>query len=176
MASLGFLSAPWHPLATMTPDEQKREAARLDYEALMSDAANRLQHQVDLGKVAVQSLTLVNGGAIVALFTLVGQQGIELALDPERLKLAFGFFVAGLFCSLASMFGGFLSQYWYSQTSIEEAWEKQSEMLGDKPKGRDFMRSYKRGSIALAVGLCLAVLSVVSFAAGSWAALSGFIA
>lgn len=173
MAALGFPSSPWHPLAEMTPDEQAREAARLDYQTLMADAADRLKHQVDLGKGLLQSLTLVNGGAIVALFTLIGKQGDGLALDPMLLKRAFGFFIAGLILSLISGSAGFLSQLLFAGSSTLQAWEQQDVMLGRDVTKRHFQKPFKQGGWALVATIAAAILSAACFGLGSWSALSG---
>lgn len=173
MARLGINTATWHPLADMTPEEQQREAARLDYDALITDAADRLKHQVDLGKMVIQSLILVNGGAIVALFTLVGKQGANLPINPSSLTTAFGYFIAGLVCALASGFAGFLSQYWYALTSTMEAWQKQAEMMGQEYTGKDYNGTFVRGSIAIGLGLLLAAGALICFGLGSRSALIG---
>ena len=176
MDRLVFRTTWWHPLSTMTPDEQKREVARLDYETLTSDAAERLKYQVDLGQSMLRSLTLVNGGALIALFTLIGNQGQGLVVNDGLLKGAFVSFVAGLVFSLVGSFGGFLSQFWYAFASTLVAWDKQEEMLGGEGSRRlDALKHYKRGSWALAIGVLAVVLSVVCFGVGSWYALSGAI-
>lgn len=175
MPSLGFLTPTWHPLATMTPEERKREVARLDYETLIADAAIRVGYQVELGKSLLQALTVVNGGAIVALFTLIGNMGDASAIDPPMLKRAFAFFIAGLILSLVSGFAGFLSQFWYSLSGALEAWEKQDEMLGGEITPRNFELHQKRGDKAIWATVIAAALSATCFGIGGWAALSGVI-
>lgn len=157
----------------MTEEERLREGARQDMETLFATANERLKFQVDLAKVVIQSLTVANGGAIVALFTLVGKQGESMIIDPALLKAAFAWFVAGLVTIILAAFGGFLSQYWYHISDLREGWHRQAEMLGNEPGKWDFKGPYARGNVALMAALACAFLSLFCFGMGGWDALSG---
>lgn len=161
-------------ISDMSPEEKKREIARLDYQALIADAADRLKHQVDLAQATIRSLTLINGGAIVALFTFIGNLDANGALlvDPPQIKRAFLAFAFGLMFAMASSFGAFLSQYWYALTSQIEAWHRQAAIF-DQTSDRDLSDPVRRGSLALAVAVASSIASLICFGIGSWLSLLG---
>jgi len=51
-----------------------RELAKLDYEASIKEAADRLHFQQEIGLTPCKSGILVNGGAIIGLLTFIGNQ------------------------------------------------------------------------------------------------------
>lgn len=156
----------------MTEDEAKREIARQDMLAYQEDAMERLRAQVDLAKMLIQSLILANGGAIVALFTLMGAQGDQLAIDPGHLRSAFQWFVTGLVAALACGFCGFASQYLFHLVSGIQAWIQQGKAMG-VPYEREFMGMFTWGNRLVLIAMGLSAGSLIFFAIGAWAALSG---
>lgn len=153
-------------------EKQKLEIARLEYETLRADAEKRIGYQVDLAQSALKTLTLANGGAIVALFTLLGNlDKAKLAIDPNLIWWAFAAFVIGLIATFISYFGAFFSQGFYMVSSAQEAWEKQSHMLG-LPAEFDHQSPYKKGNVAEKTGIAAAMLGLLGFIAGSGIALA----
>lgn len=154
------------------------EIAKLDYENLKQEAVDRLKFQVEYSQGIMRALTLVNGGAIVALFTFIGSLGADGAVtyQPVWIWWAFAAFAAGLTLSILSGFGAFFSQYWFAMATTNEMWMKQVEMLGGIPDpeflaGRD--REFARGNWAIGFGVLAACLSLAAFVTGSWLALKG---
>lgn len=158
----------------MTDEEREREAARQDMEMYREDAVERLKAQIDLGKLLIQSLILVNGGAIIALFTLLGAQGDRLSIDANLLWRAFCWFIAGLVAALIAGLGGFMSQYCFHQASCTQTWREQGKLLRI-PYDVDFMPMFRWGNRVLLTAIAVAVLSLICFGVGAASALAGTI-
>ena len=56
-------------------DPVEVEIAKLDYEHFKADALGRFNSVDEFARGALRGLTLGNGGAIVALFTFIGNEG-----------------------------------------------------------------------------------------------------
>ena len=156
----------------MTEDEIKREMARQDMEIFKQDATERLKGQIDLAKLIIQSLILTNGGAIVALFTLVAKKANGFTPAADQLWAAFAWFVAGLVAALLTGFGGFMSQFYFHIASSRQTWSEQAKALGTT-YDKDHMPYFTAGNWILYVSIAAAAASVVFFGIGAWAALSG---
>ena len=156
----------------MLNDDQARTHARLNYEALTAESQLRLQFQASFAEQALKGLMLVNGGAIVALYTVIGNSG-AVSLDVGRLWVAFGCFVAGLVLTLLAYLGAFASQNFYYVSSQFEAWNHLDALKGSKGGALDHLEPYRKGHWAQIAGVGCAVLSVAAFGVGAGLALSG---
>lgn len=118
----------------MTPDEQRREIARLDYQIYTEEAAKRLEYEIRFGEMVFKALVLVNGGAMVALFSLVGALGskttAQMVVAPERLWLAFLSFSIGLMATLVAGICAYFTQRFFAESTINQAWIAQADMIG----------------------------------------------
>lgn len=148
------------------------EAARQNYDALTAEAAERLRFQVGFAEQALKGLMLVNGGAVIALYTVIGNSG-PMSLDAGNLWAAFGCFVAGLVLTLLACLGAFASQSYFYASAQHEAWNEQARMLTGRLGGYDHRSPYRLGYWAQIAGVGSAVLSVAAFALGAGLALSG---
>lgn len=74
--------------SVMDDQERRRAIARHDYEDFKAETAERLKLQAEMAHAALKGLTLANGGAIVALFTFLGNS--RSAVDRGDLWWAFG--------------------------------------------------------------------------------------
>lgn len=156
----------------MSAEDLNRENARLNYEAMTADAMKRIEYQVAFAENALKGLMLVNGGAIVALFTFIGNTG-SLAPDTNKLWWAFGSFAGGLVFTLIAYFGACLSQGYFYQTSQAEAWNFQSRMVEGRWGTNDHIGPFNRGLRAEAAGTVSAALALLAFLAGAIFALLG---
>ncbi|MEA1015578.1 hypothetical protein [Sphingosinicella sp. LY1275] len=147
------------------------EIAKLDYELAKLDAAERLRFQGEFSQTMFRSLTLVNGGAIVALFTLVGAgaPGVNIS----ALWLAFPAFATGLTFNLLSIAGAYFSQGWFMRSSISTTWNKQAEIHGLKGDYTELQQHefavgdrWQKGAAGAAIA------SLVAFIVGSALALA----
>src|SRR3954471_9041 len=98
------------------PNLAARHIAALDFEVAKADTLERLKFQADFAKVAWQSLSLVNGGAIVALFTFIGNA--KPTLDQHLIWIGFECFAFGLAINIASVLCGFMSQAYFMRGTI----------------------------------------------------------
>jgi hypothetical protein len=158
----------------MTPDEQKREIARLDYDIYLTEAADRLKFQVEFVQAGLRSLMLINGGAIVALFTLIGNSAAatQVAVDQGKLWCAFVAFVAGLLFTLLTTFAAFFSQVFYAESTVRQAWSSQREMLGGVGDN-EHVKPFRKGKCAEILGIACFSAALACFAIGAGFALAG---
>jgi hypothetical protein len=162
----------------MNMTELNREIAKHDYENLKQESVDRLKYQIEYSQGLIRALTLANGGAIVALFTFIGNLDADGAMAYKSIWIwwAFAAFSAGLTSIILSSFGAFFSQYWYMMSTINEMWMKQVQMLGGVPNPEfqaNCFKDHKRGTWALGLGIVAACVSLASFVAGSGLALKG---
>jgi hypothetical protein len=153
--------------------EARREIARLDYAAQTAEAAERVKHQILLVDRGLQGMLLINGGALVALFTLIGSNA-HLRLVPLFVWSSFGAFAAGILLSLLANLGAFISQGQYHATAQFTAWEAQ-RVMQDLPSGYadQAASAYRFGRQAEIAGIVAALLALVAFVAGCGLALAG---
>lgn len=157
------------------------DLARMNYQVQLADAADRVRIQATLADRALQSIMLANGGALVALFTFVGNVGQKggggIAFDPAGLKAAFLCFAIGLFLGLLTHLAAFISQDRFYQASMSEAFRNQRIMsTGQQDTDQVAMiRFMNHGIFVYIAGLGLFVVGVGLFIAGSWFALSAVI-
>jgi hypothetical protein len=152
---------------------RQMEIARLDYENLKVDVAERLRFQVEFAHGTLKGLTLVNGGAIVALFTLIG--AVPNAVEHSRAWWSFAAFAVGLVLVIVASCGAFFSQSFYMKSSVVQMWNEQHKMLGEA-RDEDYVSDYKRGELAEFGGIVAAFLSLGAFITGAGFALSGALA
>lgn len=94
-------------------DQQTFEALRTQIEQLSAHHGDRLRFANEFAVQAQKGHLLANGGAIVAMFTLIGQgadSSFVKGLDQNMIWWAFGFFAAGLVLCLVSMIIAFEAQ------------------------------------------------------------------
>jgi len=156
-------------------DEATRRDTRLrNYQAETTEALERLKFTVALVQSGIQGLTLINGGALVALFALVGAVSDRSAvkLDPSMLWLAFAAFAGGLALTMLANLGAFLSQNAFYVVATWQAWNYQDLIEGKTPS-RDVAATHRRGEQAQYAGTAAAVFALVAFVIGCGFALRG---
>lgn len=157
------------------PEDPRTAIARQDYELVLTDINERLRLQGEFSLAAFRGLTLANGGAIVALFTFIGNS--HEGYDSLRIWLAFGCFVAGLALTLASTMIAFIAQSYFMKHGVSTLWEIQG-IIHSKPV--DYGKAKKRemmvGNIAEGIAVGAAVLALLSFVSGAAFALAGVLA
>lgn len=146
------------------------DVARSDIENYRQEMADRLKFQVDFAQALLKNLTLVNGGAIVALFTFLGHDGNRFII--KLLWWSFTFFSIGLASALAAFIAAFYSQLFFMNATAFQMWNSQLQILGHSER-HDQRPDYEKGDCALKVGVALAILSLVTFVIGAAFALGG---
>lgn len=107
---------------------------------------------------------IVNGGAVIALFTFMGSGKGQF--DETKLWWAFSLFVIGLVLTLLATTLGFVAQGFYMNFSFTEAYRAQARMMGREPQPED-RKLIKIGDIFEYSGVVAAFCSLASFGAGS---------
>ena len=158
-------------LAQKSEDEEAfRKIAEAAYKAHLHEASERLRFQTEFSQSALKNLTLVNGAAIIALFTFIGNDNAQF--DPNQIRWSFGAYLIGLFFSLFSYFGAYFSQGMYMHVTFFQAWNSQLRMHGLKEK-YEIDRQMRIGNVHLYLAVTLALLSLFAFGLGSYWAVEG---
>lgn len=141
-----------------------------DYQFNIDDAKIRLQAQIDFSQTAFKGLTLTNGGAIIALFTFIGNSSAKF--DAQRIWWAFTMFVAGLVLNLLATVFAYSSQGFFMNTSLYDAYKAQDGAQGRAPHqySSDDLRN---GRIAHGLAMIGVLFSIICFATGAGYALAG---
>jgi hypothetical protein len=148
------------------PELADRHIAALDFEFAKADVLERLRFQASFAEVGWRSLALINGGAIVGLFTFIGNA--KPATNPSLLWTAFALFAAGLVMNILSIMGGFLAQAFYMKATTSTAWNKQAQMHGHQPQYVDELRAEMRaGNIWEMIAIAASMLSLAAFIGGA---------
>lgn len=150
------------------------ETNRRDYEGYKRDEEQRVQFQHDFAQSALKAGVIVNGGAIVALFTFLGHD--KAVISGEWLWWAFFAFAVGLACSLFAYVGAFMSQSDLMNLSAHQASASRNAMglLPENPEQAKTEDKYrKRGERFVWLSVALAVVSLIGFVGGAGFALAG---
>ena len=134
-----------------------------DYAAEIAEGPERLRFALDMAKAGLHSMALGNGGALIALFTLIGTG--KVTLDMGVLWIAFACFALGTAATQAGYLLGFLSQNQFYMLSTQRAWNFSAQMDGKEPP-HDEAAHFKAGYRWLYCGIASALLSLASFIAG----------
>lgn len=130
-AELGTAPVDWG--ARMVDDLEviRRERARLEYASRVAEVTLRVENQVKKLDGLFRNLALINGGAIVALFTLIGNlDKVHLGINARLLWWSFGAFVFGLTITIAAQAASARSQFHLSLRAKRQAWNEQARIFG----------------------------------------------
>jgi hypothetical protein len=146
----------------------------LDEELARSEAIERLKFQVSFSETVFRNLILVNGGAVIGLFTFIGNVSDEnfiFRLNERLLWFSFGGFCCGVFLALLSAFGAFFSQKFFYESAMNELWMIQTFNQTGNVGEDGRITPARRGDIALSLGVVSAILSTMAFITGAALAL-----
>jgi len=148
--------------------------------AARADTADRMKNQMSIADATMKALLLANGGAMIALFTFVGNlvaksSSGKLPFDAKMLWIAFVCFVCGLVSALIVHALAFMSQDRFYNQAAEEAWRQQDSMLSKirSSPGPMELKFYRTGMIFYGMAFIMALVSVAAFSCGCGFALSG---
>lgn len=147
-----------------------RSIALEDYKLNSAEAMERLKYQVEFAQSALRNLHLVNGGAIIALLTFVGN--VVDGIDKSSIFWSFVWFSIGLSLSLLAYLGAYFSQSFFMNVAFAQAWEAQHRAEGSVATF-PYQKDFDRGNVALAVGIGFALASMVCFIVGAFVAIEG---
>lgn len=149
--------------------EVDRRIAKLDLDLIRDDAIRHGELSGQIAMSAWRGLVLVNGGAIIALFTLVGSGAVRVVGDA--IWWAFAAFSMGLALALASNICGYLGQAYWLLDSSARLWNARDRMHG-RPGSRPTDKWDANGMKAAYASFFTATLALLAFIAGAWLALS----
>lgn len=143
---------------------RQKELAHQSYFEHLEEASKHLQLQAEFGLSALKNAVLVNGGATIALMTLVGSD--SATLEHSSLVNSIGSFAIGLVLAMLGMVSASTSQSYFFAYWKGLAWESQATANGMKVEAAD-RKDLKRGNTFLFVANSGAVFSIGSFVLGA---------
>ena len=121
-------------IATPPAGPLPKKVLELGYASFRDEAHERLRIQESLAQACFRSLVLVNGGAIIALFSLIGSNAaIARQVSGLQLWFAFAAFAAGLSATIIANLAGFFMQAHYGSATERRMWNKELELGGREP-------------------------------------------
>lgn len=152
--------------------ESQRAAVEKDYHGFLKESEDRLRYQIEFAQAALRNLLLVNGGAILAMLTALGNSAMDH--DSRGMFWSFVWFGVGLSAALLAYFCAFYSQLYFYNAATYQTWNSQAQ--AHKLDARyDHSADFTRGNLALVIGAILASLSLVTFVVGAFVALKALI-
>lgn len=161
--------------------EHIRAIHKASRDASLADAAERVRIQASLAERLLNGLLIAHGGAIIGLFTFVGNMAgkseTPLRMSVVPIWLSFSLFVLGLALSLAAYLFAFLSQDRYYRQAMDEAerFERAIRTGEAQTAGECEVAQNAAGHSYYRCGLGIAVASITLFAAGGGCALLGLL-
>jgi hypothetical protein len=149
------------------PPPHVQRVLELEHSSFKEEALERLRIQASLAQSCFRMLVIANGGAIVAIFTLIGSNArIAASALTASLWIAFGCFAAGLAFTIGAIVSGYFMQYHYTNVTAYQMWNKEREMLG-QPPAHEVDPTMKAGGRWEIVAVVCTVLGLVGFIVGS---------
>ena len=158
-----------NPLTKIDPDTL-RELSKMDYEAHGQETSERLKYQSEFAHAALRTLILVNGGAIISLFTFAGHA--RETLQEESIWWAFASFSAGLIFTMTAYIAAYFSQALFMNAAYARQLNAQRILAGLVPNF-DPTGYHNRGTKVLIAGITSSLLGLSGFVAGAAFALNG---
>lgn len=152
----------------MTPDREHELAEEFN--------RARLGHGVSFALEGLRHLVIINGGALVGLFTFIGNIGGKepagVQIDPGAIWGASVAFIAGLALAVAANIAAYLSQDLFFAADNDELVSRIDRARGHAtaPPSKGHERA---GDISRAFGIACAGLSLLGFIVGALFALAG---
>lgn len=146
-----------------------------------ADAAERVRFQASFAEKMLNALMLANGGAIVGLFTFIGnvagKKDAPIHINATPLWVAFACFVIGLALTLGAHVLAFLSQQMFYYQAMEEV-ERYDRTLAMNELQVDRsaeLANNAKGLRYYGIGIAMAVAGVILFVCGAGCALFGLL-
>lgn len=132
------------------------------------EALQRLSHTVSLAQAGLHASVLINGGALIGLFTLIAPQR-DIAADLWPAGLAFS---VALALTIVGWLAATFSQDQFQIASTFEAFNAEAVALGREPK-RDRKAAMRLGNRAIKTAYASVTLSTAAFITGALLTLAG---
>lgn len=163
------MAEPTQPPASALPNPSL-VVAQLDYENFKVEYLDRLRYQVEFAQSSLRGMMLVNGGALIALFTFIASS--DAKFDPTPIWWSFAAFSIGLAATVFAKMAAFFSMGDYLISTQYQMWNRQSLITGasDAWDGDSPWKRAQRWQLAAVGGI---TVGFVGFVAGSILALAG---
>jgi len=139
-------------------------------------AREKAGFSVQFAVLALRSLTVINGGAIIALFTLIGATGsagaAKFLTHSALLWPAFGSFALGLFLALLASFFAYLAQFHQADAEYSSPYNSYIDITGAGDQKLDYEGNLKRFRIFRRLAFIVSAASLGMFLLGGGFALS----
>ena len=138
-----------------------------------AEMQERQRSQSQLALATFRGLIIVNGGAIVALFTFIGNR--SGSFDLHKVWWGFSFFTAGVVFVLGASLLAYFAEGCFIEFQFQEVWWAYATAHDLDPEfyGKRGRKSRLYGRILNSIGLCFAILSLFCFISGAGFVLSG---
>jgi hypothetical protein len=104
----------------------KHEAGKEYARQILEYTLQHDRHLKDYGQMALRSVFLLNGGAIIALLTFIGSASGKTigasVIAPALFVVAFSFFSAGLVCAVISITSAYLNYMGHKHVNADPGW------------------------------------------------------
>lgn len=163
------------PLTTVQLQEMDRRAAinRIWVETNLKSANERSKHVIEIGMLALKSVFLVNGAAIVALLTFLGT--VRGPANETMMRVAFADFGVGLVLALVATGVAYITQQLFTFAEQDKAGAVYQAVIQNSPE-RPNAGASPIANVLQVVGFCLAAGSLLLFIMGAFAALDALFA
>jgi hypothetical protein len=130
----------------MTDDHERRAAERA-HDELNEFGKQNNDAAIKTGEVAIRSVILANGGAVVAVLAFLGNLASRPTVSAEQLTQAAGsliWFAAGVAAGLCSLLSAYLTNLYYANLAFSRrrTWEHPYSADGPQTKRYSLMSSF----------------------------------
>ncbi len=157
----------------------QRAEVEFDLQAAREELVERLRNQMTFAEKALAAMMLANGGALIALFTFigntVGKSDAPLKFSTSYLWGGFALFSLGVALVLVTHLFAFFSQFNFYNQAGEELWRHQRTLrtnVFDTDTSAEEAEN-RRGNTHLSWGIATLICSLVCFLGGAGLSLAG---
>lgn len=157
----------------------QRAEVEFDLQAAREELVERLRNQMTFAEKALAAMMLANGGALIALFTFigntVGRSEAPLKFNTAYLWGGFATFSLGVSLVLVTHFFAFFSQFNFYNQAGEELWRHQRTLrtnVYDTDRAAE-EKENRRGNDHVSLGVGTLVGSLLCFIGGAGLSLAG---
>lgn len=142
-------------------------------------AREKVGFSVQFALLVLRGLTLINGGAIIALFTFLGaasQKSAPLSLNNVSLLWwSFGFFASGLSLAVLASFLSYMAQYHQADAEYSSPYNNYIDLTGASDAKLNYQQHMVRFRRFRFWAFVAGLISLLMFVLGSGASLSSTI-
>ena len=162
-------------VAVLPPAPLPPSVMELQHAFLREEVRDRLKMQESLAQAIFRALMLANGGAIIALFTLIGSKAdIAEQVAGPSLWFAFGAFAVGLAATILSNVSAFFMQIHYATMTERQMWNNELELAG-RPASYDVESCLAAGDRWEKAAIAAVGVSLAFFVLGATLCLLSFL-